>query len=172
MTKKERPIIGTGSQTFDVVVVGAGPAGLGSAMHLAQRGMEVLLLERNEIGATQKAWLTFDHIIEKYGLEESVRNRFSRVTFSCYIGNTYSGATPLGLAAVLDIAQPGERIMAVSYGSGAGSDAFSITVNDEIDQKRDLAPKVQELVDNKSYVDYAVYAKFKGKLRMAGLTQH
>lgn len=89
-----------------------------------------------------------------------------------YIGNTYSGATPLGLAAVLDIAQPGERIMAVSYGSGAGSDAFSITVNDEIDQKRDLAPKVQELVDNKSYVDYAVYAKFKGKLRMAGLTQH
>jgi hydroxymethylglutaryl-CoA synthase len=89
-----------------------------------------------------------------------------------YIGNTYSGATPLGLAAVLDIAQPGDRIMAVSYGSGAGSDAFSITVNDEIDQKRDLAPKVQELVENKSYVDYAVYAKFKGKLRMAGLTQH
>jgi hydroxymethylglutaryl-CoA synthase len=89
-----------------------------------------------------------------------------------YIGNTYSGATPLGLAAVLDIAQPGDRIMAVSYGSGAGSDAFSITVKDEIDRKRDLAPKVQELVDNKSYVDYAVYAKFKGKLRMAGLAQH
>ena len=89
-----------------------------------------------------------------------------------YIGNTYSGATPLGLAAVLDIAQPGDRIMAVSYGSGAGSDAFSITVNDDIEQKRDLAPKVQELVENKSYVDYAVYAKFKGKLRMAGLTQH
>jgi hydroxymethylglutaryl-CoA synthase len=89
-----------------------------------------------------------------------------------YIGNTYSGATPLGLAAVLDIAQPGDRIMAVSYGSGAGSDAFSITVNDEIEKKRDLAPKVQELVENKSYVDYAVYAKFKGKLRMAGLTQN
>ncbi len=88
-----------------------------------------------------------------------------------YIGNTYSGATPLGLAAVLDIAQPGDRILAVSYGSGAGSDAFSITVNDEIEKKRDLAPKVQELVENKSYVDYAVYAKFKGKLRMAGLTQ-
>ncbi|MDD1763973.1 MAG: hydroxymethylglutaryl-CoA synthase [Methanobacteriaceae archaeon] len=89
-----------------------------------------------------------------------------------YIGNTYSGATPLGLAAILDIAQPGDRIMAVSYGSGAGSDAFSITVNDEIEKKQDLAPKVQEFVENKSYVDYAVYAKFKGKLRMAGLTQH
>jgi hydroxymethylglutaryl-CoA synthase len=89
-----------------------------------------------------------------------------------YIGNTYSGATPLGLAAILDIAQPGDRIMAVSYGSGAGSDAFSITVNDEIEKKQDLAPKVQEFVENKTYVDYAVYAKFKGKLRMAGLTQH
>jgi hydroxymethylglutaryl-CoA synthase len=88
-----------------------------------------------------------------------------------YIGNTYSGATPLGLAAVLDIAKPGDRIMAVSYGSGAGSDAFSITVNDIIEEKRELSPKVNEFIENKSYVDYAVYAKFKGKLRMAGLTQ-
>ncbi|SCG85484.1 hydroxymethylglutaryl-CoA synthase [Methanobacterium congolense] len=84
-----------------------------------------------------------------------------------FIGNTYSGATPLGLAAVLDIAKPGDRIMAVSYGSGAGSDAFSITVNDRIDEVRENAPKVQELVAKKSYVDYAVYAKYKGKIRMS-----
>jgi hydroxymethylglutaryl-CoA synthase len=88
------------------------------------------------------------------------------------IGNTYSGATPLGLAAILDIAQPGERVMAVSYGSGAGSDAFSITVKDEIDSRRDLAPKVQDIIQNKEYIDYSIYAKFKGKLRMAGLTQY
>jgi hydroxymethylglutaryl-CoA synthase len=88
-----------------------------------------------------------------------------------FIGNTYSGATPLGLAAILDIAKPGERIMAVSYGSGAGSDAFSITVNDKIEEKRELAPKVQDMIKNKEYVNYAIYAKFKGKLRMAGLTQ-
>ncbi|MEG3224681.1 MAG: hydroxymethylglutaryl-CoA synthase [Methanobacteriales archaeon Met13] len=88
-----------------------------------------------------------------------------------YIGNTYSGATPLGLAAVLDIAKPGDRIMAVSYGSGAGSDAFSITVTDKIEETRQLAPTVQEFIENKTYVDYAIYAKFKGKLRMAGLTQ-
>lgn len=82
------------------------------------------------------------------------------------IGNTYSGATPLGLAAILDIAQPGDRILAVSYGSGAGSDAFSITVNDNIEERREDAPKVTDLVAKKSYVDYAMYAKFKGKLRM------
>ncbi len=83
------------------------------------------------------------------------------------IGNTYSGATPLGLAAVLDIAKPGDKIFAVSYGSGAGSDAFSIEVKEGIEEKQDLAPTVQEMIKNKQYVDYAVYAKFKGKLRMA-----
>jgi hydroxymethylglutaryl-CoA synthase len=87
------------------------------------------------------------------------------------IGNTYSGATPIGLAAILDIAKPDDRIMAVSYGSGAGSDAFSIRVNEEVQEKRDLAPKVQEMIQNKIYVNYAIYIKFKGKLRMAGLTQ-
>jgi hydroxymethylglutaryl-CoA synthase len=83
------------------------------------------------------------------------------------IGNTYSGATPLGLAAVLDIAKPGDRIMAVSYGSGAGSDAFSITVNDRLEEVQNSAPMVNDMVANKSYVDYAVYAKYKGKIKMA-----
>ena len=83
------------------------------------------------------------------------------------IGNTYSGATPLGLAAVLDIAKPGDRIMAVSYGSGAGSDAFSITVNDRLEEVQNSALMVNDMVANKSYVDYAVYAKYKGKIKMA-----
>jgi len=83
------------------------------------------------------------------------------------IGNTYSGATPIGLAATLDVAEPGARILAVSYGSGAGSDAFIIEVNDLIEERRDLAPSVAEIIRNKRYVDYAIYAKFKGKLRMA-----
>lgn len=83
------------------------------------------------------------------------------------IGNTYSGATPLGLSATLDIAKPGDRILAVSYGSGSGSDAFSITVNDRIEEVREAAPKLEKILKNKTYLDYAVYAKYKGKLRMA-----
>ncbi len=50
------------------------------------------------------------------------------------IGNTYSGAVPLGLAAILDEAKAGDRIFAVAYGSGAGSDAFDIHVTDEIEK--------------------------------------
>jgi len=35
-------------------------------------------------------------------------------------GNVYSGSSPIGLAAVLDVAKPDERVVLVSYGSGAG----------------------------------------------------
>jgi hydroxymethylglutaryl-CoA synthase len=81
------------------------------------------------------------------------------------IGNTYSGAVPLGLAAVLDIAKPGDRILATSYGSGAGSDSFSIVVKDMINKKRNKARLVEEMISNKKYLDYAQYAKFRRKIR-------
>jgi hydroxymethylglutaryl-CoA synthase len=51
-------------------------------------------------------------------------------------GNTYSGSSPVGLAAVLDIAKPNERILIVSYGSGAGSDAYSFITTSQIAEKR------------------------------------
>ncbi|NOX71622.1 MAG: hydroxymethylglutaryl-CoA synthase [Candidatus Micrarchaeota archaeon] len=81
------------------------------------------------------------------------------------IGNTYSGAVPLGLAAVLDIAKPGDRLLATSFGSGAGSDSFSITVEDEIEKKRGLAPLVNEFVENKKYIGYAEYVKYRKKIK-------
>jgi hydroxymethylglutaryl-CoA synthase len=80
------------------------------------------------------------------------------------IGNTYSGSTMIGLAAVLDKAKPGERILVVSYGSGAGSDAFSIQVKEAIEAKRDSAPKVEDFLNNKIYIDYPTYTKYKGLL--------
>ena len=83
------------------------------------------------------------------------------------IGNTYSGAVPLGLANVLDHAQPGDRIFVTSYGSGAGSDAFDITVTDEIvNYKRSNAPVLEKILADPIYVDYGVYAKYKGKIVM------
>ena len=46
------------------------------------------------------------------------------------IGNTYSGASMVGMCSVLDVAKPGNRILMVSNGSGAGSDALSRVVTD------------------------------------------
>jgi len=86
-----------------------------------------------------------------------------------YIGNTYSGAVPLGLASVLDVAQPGDRIFAVAYGSGAGSDAFDITVTEEIKKfNRPAAPTVADIIKDTIQLDYGLYAKFKGKIVMGG----
>ena len=82
-----------------------------------------------------------------------------------YIGNTYSGSSPLGLCSVLDVAKPGDRIILVSYGSGAGSDAFDITVTDEIKNfKRKDAPTIKEMIEKKRYVSYAIYAKYRNLL--------
>ncbi len=81
------------------------------------------------------------------------------------LGNTYSGASPLGLSAVLDVAKPGNKILMVSFGSGAGSDAFIFTVMDRILEVQDLAPKTRyQLDENKIYLDYGRYAKFRGKI--------
>ena len=81
-----------------------------------------------------------------------------------YIGNTYSGATMVGLASVLDVAKPGDKILAVSYGSGAGSDAFILTATDEIKNKKAKIP-VLEMIKEKEYIDYALYAKHRNKLK-------
>jgi hydroxymethylglutaryl-CoA synthase len=84
------------------------------------------------------------------------------------LGNTYSGSSPLGLTACLDVARPKDMILIVSYGSGAGSDAFVFEVLDNIKKVQDLAPKTRELLDkNKNYLEYGEYAKFRQKIKKA-----
>ena len=80
------------------------------------------------------------------------------------IGNTYSGSSILGLAATLDVAKPGQRILVTSYGSGAGSDSFSIQVTDLIEEKRKNVKKIQDFIDNKEYVTYSQYTRLRGKI--------
>jgi len=83
------------------------------------------------------------------------------------LGNTYSASSIIGLASVLDIAKPGQKILLTSYGSGAGSDAFYITVTDKILEKQRHAGETvkQMLEDDKEYVDYAIYAKHRRKIK-------
>jgi hydroxymethylglutaryl-CoA synthase len=83
------------------------------------------------------------------------------------LGNTYSGSSPMGLTSVLDVAKPGQEILMVSYGSGAGSDSFIYKVTDRITEVQDLAPKMTDYLDkNKVYIEYGTYTKFRKKIRM------
>ncbi len=83
------------------------------------------------------------------------------------IGNTYSGSSLLGLARVLDVARPGERILVTAFGSGAGSDSFSIKVTGRIDDFRGKAPSVESYINDKKYVDYGTYVKLRKKIVVA-----
>jgi hydroxymethylglutaryl-CoA synthase len=82
------------------------------------------------------------------------------------IGNTYSAAALLGLCAVLDIAQPGDTVLLTSYGSGAGSDAYALTVTDQLAARRGAAPPVQAFIARQQAIGYAMYARQRGKLVM------
>ncbi len=82
------------------------------------------------------------------------------------IGNTYAGSAMIGLTAVLDIAKPGDRILMVSYGSGAGSDAFSLVVTDKITARRELATSTAEYIARRTPIDYGTYLRYRGNIAM------
>jgi hydroxymethylglutaryl-CoA synthase len=81
------------------------------------------------------------------------------------IGNVYSGSCMLGLTATLDVAKPGDRILMVSYGSGAGSDSFDILVTDKINAVKGRAPSTRDYINRRTEIDYATYCRYRGKLK-------
>ena len=82
------------------------------------------------------------------------------------IGNTYSGAAIIGLTAILDVAKPGDRILMVSFGSGAGSDAIGIRVTEQITERQKRATTTEQYIARRTVIDYAQYARMRGKLMM------
>lgn len=81
------------------------------------------------------------------------------------MGNTYSGSSPTGLAAILDVAAPGDLILITSFGSGAGSDSFVFKATKALPERRGLAPTVRSMLDGpRHYLTYGEYAKFRGKI--------
>lgn len=84
------------------------------------------------------------------------------------IGNTYSGASPIGLAGVLDVAKPGQSILMVSYGSGSGSDAFIWETTDAITaaQHRDVATTECIITHRLNYISYGEYLRNRSMIVM------
>jgi hydroxymethylglutaryl-CoA synthase len=83
-----------------------------------------------------------------------------------HIGNTYAGSALVGLTAILDEAQPGDRILLVSYGSGAGSDAFSLVAGEALPLRRQRATTTLSYIQRRTEIDYATYARLRGKLQL------
>ncbi|ADN51383.1 hydroxymethylglutaryl-CoA synthase [Vulcanisaeta distributa] len=82
------------------------------------------------------------------------------------IGNTYNGAVLIGLANILENAKPGSRILMVSFGSGAGSNAFSLITTDLLPEKVGRARTVSYYLENKAYIDYALYLRFRNLIKV------
>jgi hydroxymethylglutaryl-CoA synthase len=82
------------------------------------------------------------------------------------IGNTYAAASPIGLTAILDEAKPGDRVLMVSFGSGAGSDALDLRATARLAQRQSLAPLTANYINRRVPVDYATYARYRGLLAM------
>lgn len=128
------------------------------------------ILKKTGLKPDDFAYVVFHQPNGKFPMEAAKRLGFPKekvVTgwLTPWLGNTYSGASPIGLTAILDVAKPGDRILMVSFGSGAGSDAFVWTVKERILEVQNLAPKTRRQLDeNKFYLDYGRYAKFRGKI--------
>ncbi len=136
----------------------------------------VLACARNLMARTNTTpddfrWAVFHQPNGKFPMRAAEELGFAREKveqgwLSPTLGNTYSGSSPMGLTAILDVARPGDRIFMVSYGSGAGSDGFIWRVTDRIDEVRNLAPQTRaQLTDRPIYLDYGTYAKFRGKIK-------
>jgi hydroxymethylglutaryl-CoA synthase len=76
-----------------------------------------------------------------------------------YIGNTGAAAVFLMLAAALEKAKAGDRIMFVGYGDGA--DAFVLRVTGEI-KKFQKKPVISHLLAGKTSIGYSQYQTWRG----------
>lgn len=114
----------------------------------------------------------FDQVVlhmpnEKFPLKAAKRLRVSKKQLReglivSKIGNPYSASSLLGLIKVLEEAKKDEKILVTSYGSGAGSDSFSLTMRRKVRKSNG-----QEGIDlesqfkNIEYISYTDYLKHK-----------
>jgi hydroxymethylglutaryl-CoA synthase len=135
-------------------------------------GAAEALMEALERTPADYQWAVFHQPNEKFPRRVAKMLGFSQEQIepgllSPRIGNTYAGSAVIGLTATLDIAKPGDHILVVSYGSGAGSDAFSLRVTDKLDEARNWAPKTEDYISRRIEIDYATYTRYRDKLKMS-----
>jgi len=93
---------------------------------------------------------------------EDVENKVKPYLKVLDTGNTYAASTMIAISSILDssvngIAEPGQKILAVSYGSGAYSYATVLKICEGLRSKVKLAPTVDEYVARKNIIGLETY---------------
>lgn len=132
-----------------------------------------MILERNDMKPNDFDYAIFHQPNGKFPLVVGPKLGFTKEQvlpglLTPLLGNTYSGATPLALSAILDNAKAGDKILVTSYGSGAGSDSFIMETTKLIEKKRNHNT-LERQMEHKTYIEYSKYAKFKGKIKGVNL---
>ncbi len=128
------------------------------------------LLEKSGLKPSDFAYAVFHMPNGKFPLKAGTtlgftKNQIQAGLVVTAMGNTYSGSSPTGLTAILDIIKPGEKVFMVSFGSGAGSDGFIFEATEKISEVQDLAPKTWDQLNGKRfYLDYGKYLAYRGKI--------
>ncbi|HUW64736.1 MAG TPA: 3-oxoacyl-[acyl-carrier-protein] synthase III C-terminal domain-containing protein, partial [Spirochaetia bacterium] len=76
-------------------------------------------------------------------------------------GDTGACSALLGLCAVLDQVEAGERILLAGFGAGAGAQAASLVVGGK---PQGSGPTIRQCLDRKTYIDYVQYLKIRGHI--------
>jgi hydroxymethylglutaryl-CoA synthase len=127
------------------------------------------LMETMRLQASDFAYAVFHQPNAKFPIKAGEELGFTRAQMKTgllvnEIGNTYAGSSVIGLTAVLDEAEIGDRILVVSFGSGAGSDAFSLRVTDK--RQTPTVPTTRDYIKRRTPVDYATYTRLKGNYKL------
>ncbi len=135
-------------------------------------GCTQAILEKANMKPEDFRFVVFHQPNGKFPMTAGLKQGFKREQIeqgwlSPLLGNTYSGASPMGLSACLDVAEPGDKILMISYGSGSGSDGFIWEVKDRIKEVQKMTVQTREQLesDKRIYLDYGTYAKYRGKIR-------
>jgi hydroxymethylglutaryl-CoA synthase len=116
------------------------------------------LLDVSDFFGITLAEKKFDENGKMLGIEPRVRIS----NLAPQIANGYSATVPTALCAAMETATKGDEIMAVLYGSGAGSDVISIKLSvDGSVVANGEVPTVQEQIDYKQKISVNDYINFR-----------
>ncbi len=126
-----------------------------------------LLFEKTKTTPLDYDWVVFHSPNKKFPEKAAEILGFSKnqLKYSLLveeIGNPYSASSLISLANVLENAKPNDKIFLTSYGSGAGSDSFSITTTDLLGKKR--RNSLKQIIGSTKEINYTGYLQTRNLL--------